>query len=58
MLCVEVAAMAAAYPPPPPDEATSRAHLAELTVAPPLSMSGYSRDEFPHWIDQGNNCNA
>lgn len=47
-----------AYPPTPPDATTSRAHLGTLAVAPSGSDSGYSRDKFPHWIDQGNNCNT
>lgn len=50
------AAMAA--PPTPPDAATARTELNALTVAPEGSESGYSRDLFPHWIDQGNNCNT
>ncbi len=33
-------------------------HLAELTVANPQSMAGYSRTRFPHWIEQGNGCDT
>jgi hypothetical protein len=41
------------------DEARVLRSLAALTTAAPLSMSGYSRDEFPHWRDpDGNGCNA
>lgn len=50
-----------AYPPTPPSEAASRTALAKLTVAPLGSMSGYSRDLFPHWISQpsyGTGCNT
>ncbi|MET7993772.1 HNH endonuclease family protein [Amycolatopsis sp. NPDC005232] len=32
--------------------------LAELKIAPRASMSGYSRDKFPHWDNQGHNCNT
>jgi hypothetical protein len=33
--------------------------LAALHTAAPLSMAGYSQDEFPHWRDpDGNGCNA
>ncbi|MFD0903284.1 HNH endonuclease family protein [Actinomadura sediminis] len=49
---------AAAAPPPPPDEATARSRLALLTVRAEGSMSGYDREKFPHWIDQGGACNT
>ncbi len=32
--------------------------LAALKVAAKGSMSGYSRDRFPHWISQGNDCDT
>lgn len=32
--------------------------LEELTVVPKGSMDGYSRDKYPHWVDQGSNCNT
>jgi hypothetical protein len=32
--------------------------LAELTVATGLTMAGYSRDKFPHWIGQGKGCDT
>jgi hypothetical protein len=32
--------------------------LAGLTVAAKGSMSGYSREKFPHWISQGNGCDT
>jgi hypothetical protein len=40
----------------PPGAAT--AQLNELSVAAGLSMSGYSRDKFPHWIGQGSGCDT
>ena len=52
------AGQAAAYPPDPPSVSQSYNQLAALRVAAPLSMDGYSRDRFPHWLDQGNNCNT
>ena len=36
--------------PPPPSAERAPSMLGELTVAPPGSMAGYSRDEFPHWV--------
>ncbi|HEY8478564.1 MAG TPA: HNH endonuclease family protein [Spirillospora sp.] len=47
-----------AAPPPPPDADTAARHLAALTVAAEGSGDGYDRDKFPHWIDQGDNCNT
>lgn len=41
---------------PSADEA--RGELAELKVAPHGSMSGYSRDKFPHWAEQGDSCDT
>lgn len=49
---------ASADPPPAPDPTESRALLDQLTVAAPHSMDGYSRDRFPHWSNQGDNCNT
>lgn len=49
---------ASATPPGIPSETTARSELAELTVAADGSQDGYSRDKFPHWIDQGNSCNT
>jgi hypothetical protein len=39
----------AAGAPSPPSAERALSMLGELTVAPPGSMGGYSRDEFPHW---------
>lgn len=55
---VGTAGQATAYPPDPPSVSTSYSQLSALRVAAPLSMTGYSRDRFPHWINQGNNCNT
>lgn len=43
---------------PGADPAGSRQQLAELTVGVAQSMAGYSRDRFPHWIEQGGGCNT
>jgi hypothetical protein len=39
----------AAGAPPPPSADDALSLLRSLTVAPPRSMAGYSRVEFPHW---------
>ncbi|MGH3243287.1 MAG: HNH endonuclease family protein [Spirillospora sp.] len=49
---------AGAAPPPPPGASTAAQHLAALTVRAEGSSDGYDRDKFPHWINQGNNCNT
>src|SRR5689334_7256150 len=36
----------------------SLAALDGLTVAASQSMTGYSRDRFPHWISQGDGCDT
>lgn len=41
-----------------PSAEQARAELAELKVAPHGSMSGYSREKFSHWAEQGENCNT
>ncbi|MFG3344070.1 HNH endonuclease family protein [Streptomyces sp. NPDC048018] len=41
-----------------PGASLARTQLAGLRVAPPRPMSGYSRDRFPHWTEQGENCNT
>ncbi|HET6502519.1 MAG TPA: HNH endonuclease family protein [Amycolatopsis sp.] len=55
---VTLVTTAAATPPGIPTESTARSELASLTVQADGSLSGYSRDKFPHWIDQGNSCNT
>lgn len=51
-------ASAAPTPPGIPSASTAESELAALTVAPQGSQDGYSRDKFPHWIQQGNNCDT
>lgn len=50
--------VANAYPPDPPPASEAATMLAGLTVEAEGSMDGYSRDLFPHWNDQGNNCDT
>ncbi len=38
--------------------ADARKQLDELAVAPRGSMDGYDRKKYPHWDNQGNNCNT
>lgn len=57
-LTLGLAGTAAGEPPGIPDPDTATTQLAELTVAPDGSMDGYDRDRFPHWSDQGDNCNT
>ncbi|MDQ0378438.1 HNH endonuclease family protein [Amycolatopsis thermophila] len=52
------AGTAAAEPPNIPSESTARTELAALTVKADGSSTGYSRDKFPHWDDQGGSCNT
>jgi len=40
------------------DTGTARAELASLVIAKPASMTGYSRDKFPHWRNAGPNCDV
>ncbi|KKK14934.1 hypothetical protein ARAM_006139 [Aspergillus rambellii] len=47
-----------ATPPGIPSTSSAKSQLSSLTVAAQGSQSGYSRDLFPHWIDQGNSCNT
>ncbi|UQA95763.1 HNH endonuclease family protein [Streptomyces halobius] len=49
---------AQAAPPSPPDAATARTYLAEIKKQAEGPQDGYSRDKFPHWIDQGGSCNT
>ncbi|WP_243706485.1 hypothetical protein [Micromonospora sp. KC721] len=41
-----------------PVEATAQSQLNALTVRAEGSMSGYSRDKFPHWITISGTCNT
>ncbi|WP_394614961.1 HNH endonuclease family protein [Lentzea sp. JNUCC 0626] len=49
---------ALATPPNIPSTATAKSELAGLTVRADGSMTGYSRDKFPHWITQSGSCNT
>ena len=49
---------AQAAPPSPPDTATARKYLADIKEQAEGPQDGYSRDKFPHWIDQDKNCNT
>lgn len=49
---------ASATPPNIPSAATARTELSALRVATDGSMTGYSRDKFPHWITISGACNT
>ncbi|WP_131766124.1 HNH endonuclease family protein [Candidatus Protofrankia californiensis] len=49
---------ASATPPNIPSKSTAQAELNALTVAAEGSMTGYSRDLFPHWITISGSCNT
>ncbi len=53
-----IASPASAAPPNIPSATTARSQLTALTVAPHASMSGYSRDLFPHWSTVSGSCNT
>ena len=57
-LTVGVAGLASATPPNIPSATTARSELAALRVAADGSMTGYSRDKFPHWITISGACNT
>jgi hypothetical protein len=61
-LTVALAAVSArratATPPNIPSVTTARSELASLRVAADGSMTGYSRDKFPHWITISGACNT
>ncbi|MTD57689.1 HNH endonuclease family protein [Amycolatopsis pithecellobii] len=58
VIAAGAAGTALATPPGIPSESTARSELASLTVKADGSLDGYSRDKFPHWIDQGSSCNT
>jgi hypothetical protein len=58
LLVALLLAAASALPPRPPSAAKSRAAIRHLKIATPLSMEGYSRDRFPHWISQSGRCDT
>ncbi len=49
---------ASAQPPGTPSLSTAQSQLNSLTVKSEGSMTGYSRDLFPHWISQGGGCDT
>jgi Protein of unknown function (DUF1524) len=49
---------ASAIPPGTPSKSAAQSQLDSLTVKTESSMTGYSRDKFPHWIGQGNGCDT
>nr|BFE56818.1 HNH endonuclease family protein [Dactylosporangium thailandense] len=53
-----LAGPAGATPPGIPSKATAQTQLNALTVATEGSMSGYSRDKFPHWITISGSCDT
>lgn len=57
-LSLTTATPAWATPPNIPTKATAQAELNALTVAAEGSMTGYSRDLFPHWITISGTCNT
>ncbi|QKV97352.1 HNH endonuclease [Streptomyces sp. NA02950] len=57
-LSLTVLSPAAATPPNIPSASTAQTELNTLTVASEGSMTGYSRDLFPHWITISGTCNT
>ena len=57
-LSIALAPSASATPPNIPSKTTAQAELNALTVAGEGSMTGYSRDLFPHWITISGTCNT
>lgn len=57
-LAVGLASPAQATPPNIPSTSTALSELAALRVASEGSMTGYSRDKFPHWITISGACNT
>ncbi|WP_216853155.1 HNH endonuclease family protein [Phytoactinopolyspora halotolerans] len=58
VLALVVDPSATATAPRIPTKTTAQAELNALTVAAERSMSGYSRDKFPHWDTVSGTCNA
>lgn len=58
LLLMTSGGVAQAEPPSPPSASEAKTMLDGLTVKTPGSLDGYDRDKFPHWIDQGNNCDT
>jgi hypothetical protein len=53
LLLAGLPAVAGALPPTPPNSARTLVAIGHLKIAVPLSMQGYSRARFPHWISEG-----
>ncbi|WP_026423453.1 HNH endonuclease family protein [Actinokineospora inagensis] len=53
-----LASPAGATPPGIPSVSTARSELSALTVRADGSMTGYSRDKFPHWITISGACDT
>ncbi|MEY7971556.1 HNH endonuclease family protein [Saccharomonospora xinjiangensis] len=49
---------ASALPPGTPSKATAQSELNSLSVRSQESMTGYSREKFPHWITISGTCNT
>ncbi|MGM0843722.1 MAG: HNH endonuclease family protein [Bacillota bacterium] len=49
---------ASAFLPGTPSKSAAQSQLNSLTVKSESSMSGYSREKFPHWIGQGSGCDT
>ncbi|MFD1145786.1 HNH endonuclease family protein [Saccharothrix hoggarensis] len=58
LLAVGLVTPAQATPPNIPSTTTALSELAALRVASEGSMTGYSRDKFPHWITISGACNT
>jgi hypothetical protein len=58
VLPVALPSPAGAVPPNIPSKATAQSELNSLPVAAESSMSGYSRDLFPHWVTISGTCNT
>jgi hypothetical protein len=57
-LLLSFAGVASATPPGIPSASTARTELAALRVAADGTMTGYSRDLFPHWHTVSGTCNT
>ncbi|AKU15193.1 HNH endonuclease family protein [Luteipulveratus mongoliensis] len=58
LLAVTFPSQASATPPGIPSTSTAKSYLASLTVKTEGSMTGYSRDKFPHWITIEGTCDT
>jgi hypothetical protein len=57
-MSLTLASPASATPPGIPSKSTAQSELNALTVASEGSMTGYSRDLFPHWIIISGTCDT